>query len=222
MQADDETKSFVVDTTQAIIDLALKDNVIGKFPFMQFLLAAREICNNIQNAWFLKKMKKYLDSPYIATEREIESFMKDIKGKDYEELNDMLLHGLNIAEDEIKCVYLKMLVDSVIRKRCSVDEAKTMAFVIQSLYSRDIGNIIYEKTNPQRNSEGFKERLHILDILERDLNLGKDFQNEPENIDVMYKITKFGDLFLKCLFPKKYDEIMASNEKRDNLMQSLL
>jgi hypothetical protein len=218
MKSNEKEKSLIADSANILVKAIFKDNVLSQIPWVQTALALREAYSNLQNEWIIKKMQKYAETEYIATEQEIKEFMKKITDVEREDLDDIIMHGLNSAESVLKTVYLKRLIDSTIRKRCSIEKGKHIAFIIQSMYGMDIGEILNELIAPNSNSNGFKEKLHSFDILERSMDLERNLQNDPQDIGVDYRLTDFGDVVIKTLFPDQYDKFNEKNRSSLDLL----
>lgn len=151
-------------------------------------------CVAINNHFLVKKIEKFSEKPF--DENVVDNFVKSIDIEHWEEIQDLIIHQLTQAESVIKALYERNLVDALLTKKISDGEFWRMNFVLQHLYTFDVGELIklYDGVDC---SVSLKESFSFYGLLHAS---GAHYVgNGALSLASVYTITEFGKKFVESI-----------------------
>lgn len=97
-------------------------------------------CVAINSRFLVKKIEKFSEKPF--DEDVVRNFVNGIGVNRWEEIQDLVIHQLTQAESVVKAIYERNLVESLLTRRITDAEFWRMNFVLQHLYTFDIGELV--------------------------------------------------------------------------------
>jgi len=97
-------------------------------------------CVAINSRFIVKKIEKFSEKPFDP--KVVEGYIKNIGIYHWEEIQDVVIHQLTQAESVVKAVYERNLVEALLTRKITENEFWRMNFVLQHLYTFDIGDLI--------------------------------------------------------------------------------
>lgn len=97
-------------------------------------------CVAINSRFIAKKIEKFSEKPFEP--KIVEDYINSIDIYHWEEIQDAIIHQLTQAESVVKAVYERNLVESLLTRKISDDEFWRMNFVLQHLFTFDIGDLV--------------------------------------------------------------------------------
>lgn len=119
-----EPLSFITETTKTLSALA----------------SLYKGCVAVNSRFLVKKIEKFSEKPF--DEDVVRNFVNGIDVNRWEEIQDLVIHQLTQSESVIKALYERNLVESLLVKKISDGEFWRMNFILQHLYTFDIGDLI--------------------------------------------------------------------------------
>ena len=151
-------------------------------------------CIAVNNRFIIKKIEKFSEKTF--DERKVKEFVNGIGIYRWEEIQDLVIHQLTQAESITKAGYERNLVEALLAKRISDAEFWRMNFVLQHLYTFDVGELIglYDgKDCPTPLKDTFTF-YGLLDVSRMHFEDG-----EALSFDSIYTITDFGKKFVESI-----------------------
>ncbi len=148
----------------------------------------------LNNRFIVKKIEKFGEKPF--DENKVKEFVDGIGIYRWEEIQDLVIHQLTQAESITKAGYERNLVEALLANRISDAEFWRMNFVLQHLYTFDVGELIglYDgKDCPTPLKDTFTF-YGLLDVSRMHFEDG-----ETLSFDSIYTITDFGKKFVESI-----------------------
>lgn len=151
-------------------------------------------CVALNSRFLVKKIEKFSEKPF--DEEIVRNFVKGIDVNRWEEIQDLVIHQLTQAESIIKAIYERNLVEALLTKKISDAEFWKMNFVLQHLYTFDVGDLIkfYDGDDcpvPMKETFAFYSLLRAS---------GPHYVgNGTLSLGSAYRITDFGKKFIEAI-----------------------
>lgn len=97
-------------------------------------------CVEINSRFIVKKIEKFGEKPFDP--KVVEDYIKSVDVNLWEEIQDSVIHQLTQAESVVKAIYERKLVESLLTRKITEAEFWKMNFILQHLYTFDIGDLI--------------------------------------------------------------------------------
>lgn len=97
-------------------------------------------CLAVNSRFLVKKIEKFSEKPF--DEEVVRNFVEGIDINRWEEIQDLVIHQLTQAESIVKAIYERNLVEALLTRKISDAEFWKMNFVLQHLYTFDVGDLI--------------------------------------------------------------------------------
>lgn len=151
-------------------------------------------CLAVNSRFLVKKIEKFSEKPF--DEDVVKNFVEGIDINRWEEIQDLVIHQLTQAESVIKALYERNLVEALLTKKISDAEFWKMNFVLQHLYTFDIGELI--KLNAGGNCpEQMKKAFSFYGLLD---DSGPHDEGEGNlSLSSVYTINDFGKKFVESI-----------------------
>ena len=94
----------------------------------------------INSRFIVKKIAKFSEKEF--DKKVVEDYVNSIGIERWEEIQDAIIHQLTQAESVVKAIYERNLVESLLTRRITDAEFWRMNFVLQHLYTFDIGELV--------------------------------------------------------------------------------
>lgn len=94
----------------------------------------------INSRFIVKKIAKFSEKEF--DKKVVEDYVSSIGIERWEEIQDLIIHQLTQAESVIKAIYERNLIEALLTRKISDAEFWKMNFVLQHLYTFDIGELI--------------------------------------------------------------------------------
>jgi len=200
-----EITEITKDLTEIAIDQMLQDGILKDIPFIGTIYNVYNLSQNVSNAFFTKKIIKFLlefnDIP--ETER-IEFITKIENKKETQKVGEKILIILNRFDDFDKATILGKLFKLTIREEIEVSTFTRLAHMVDKVYLQDLKEL---KNNYVKNLEfDTKHNLSQVGILNQSIKDNREheeyaFKNTgrrefyPPKFE--YKISDYGEILKK-------------------------
>ena len=114
--------------------------IVGTTKTLSALASLYKGCVAVNSRFLLKKIEKFSEKPF--DEDVVKNFVEGVDVSRWEEIQDAVIHQLTQAESVIKAIYERNLVESLLIRKITDDEFWRMNFVLQHLYTFDMGDLI--------------------------------------------------------------------------------
>lgn len=94
----------------------------------------------INSRFIVKKIAAFSEKPF--DEKIVQDYVNSIDINRWEEIQDAIIHQLTQAESVVKALYERNLVESLLTHKISDAEFWKMNFILQHLYTFDVGDLI--------------------------------------------------------------------------------
>lgn len=133
-----DSLSFIIESTDSIIDLASSSNLIDEIPIIGLISKVGKIGFGVNNHLFEKKLYSFLFEIKDITATEREKFVTKLHKKEYSEIGNSITILLDKYESLTKATYLGKLMKATIKQEISSDDFMRIATIINRLMLFDI------------------------------------------------------------------------------------
>ncbi|WP_295681223.1 hypothetical protein [uncultured Fibrobacter sp.] len=122
------------------MDLELISFLDGSRKTLSALASLYKEAEIIKSRHIVKKIAKFSEKPF--DEKIIQDYVNSIGIDRWEEIQDIVIHQLTQAESVVKAIYERNLVESLLTRRITDAEFWRMNFILQHLFTFDIGDLV--------------------------------------------------------------------------------
>lgn len=192
-------------------DLIIKSDVIKEIPIFGLGFKFVNLCKNIQDAFFTKKLLKFLIELKDISQDKRESFINNLEAQDKtKKAGEKLLITLDRLNDDDKATFVGRLFNQTISGNLEYDEFKRLTHIIHNAYIDDL-QILKNNINLIGISTDVKSNLYQIGLVNQsmsDVNRERERQRRiggnNDNIQptFCYKINRIGMKFIEFGFNK--------------------
>lgn len=168
--------------------------LIGTTKTLSALVSLYKGCVTVNNRFLVKKIEKFSERPF--DEAKVNELVNSIGIYRWEEIQDLVIHQLTQAESVTKAGYARNLVEALLAKRISEAEFGKMNFVLQHLYTFDVGELIKQYDGVD-GPVPLKDTFAFYGLL--DVSRMHDIDGEALSFNPIYTKTDFGQKFVESI-----------------------
>ena len=168
--------------------------ITGTIKTLSALATLYKGCIAVNSRFLVKKIEKFSEKPF--DENVVRNFVEEIDISRWEEIQDLVIHQLTQAESVVKAIYERNLVEALLTRKISDAEFWKMNFVLQHLYTFDVGDLVklYDGINCSKDQ---KKIFTFYQLLNHDN--GRYVEGHTLVLHDDYLLNDFGKKFVESI-----------------------